>query len=129
MLKVEKKISFVVAGIDFENLKTAQFFARAVNLHNNDNDFDSALASARDLLETWAAATHEECDDEELVKVVMGLQLPKVPLKKKVPEVKDPVAHAERVNAQREALDNPPGWNEEYYGSPVEDDIKAGLTD
>lgn len=84
MLKIEKKISFTVAGIEFQNLKTAQFFARAVNLHNQDSSSDSAHV-ARDLLDTWAAATHEECEDEELVEVVMGLQMPK-PARKPAPK-------------------------------------------
>ena len=85
-MKIEKKISFIVAGIEFDNLKTAQFFKRALTLHMQDLDPNGEIdeqREARILLNLWTCHMHAEYTDLDCIEVVMSMQLPKPERKKK----------------------------------------------
>lgn len=86
MLKVEKKISFVVAGIEFDNLKTAQFFARyvtAVQAHVAQFGKLFYVSDVLNEMRTFTNADAAYLDDEDVVAYVMALQMPKPARKKK----------------------------------------------
>lgn len=88
-MKIERKTTFVVAGIEFQNLKTAQFFQRAIRLHTQDLYpvlGINALNEAEMLLRGWyntLGVTETQVDKEALVEAMMGLQMPKPARKKK----------------------------------------------
>lgn len=83
-MKIEKKISFVVAGIEFQNLKTAQFFARYIdNSRKACDDQNKPELSARVILDELYRLVNADVPSEELIEVVMGLQMPKPARKKK----------------------------------------------
>ena len=84
-MKIERKISFIVAGIEFQNLKTAQFFKRALTLHLQDLDPIGGINEeheARMMLNLWKCHMHAEYTDLDVIEVVMSMQLPK-PARKK----------------------------------------------
>ena len=92
-MKIERKISFTVAGIEFQNLKTAQFFKRAVELETQglSSDAKNKFDADRELLDTWytmLSYSRGMVDPELVVSTVMALQLPKPARKKKETEVK-----------------------------------------
>ena len=87
-MKIERKISFVVAGIEFQNLKTAQFFKRAVELETQglSSDAKSKFDADGELLDTWytmLSYSRGIVDPETVVSTVLSLQLPKPARKKK----------------------------------------------
>lgn len=85
-MKIERKISFIVAGIEFQNLKTAQFFARYIdNIRKVCDDQNKPELSSRAILgELYRLVSAYVINtDEELIEVVMGLQMPKPARKKK----------------------------------------------
>ena len=87
-MKIERKISFTVAGIEFDNLKTAQFFKRAITLHLQDLDPIDGIDERREahmMLNLWAEHLPSLTTDE-LIETVMALQLPKPARKKKETE-------------------------------------------
>lgn len=84
-MKIERKISFIVAGIEFQNLKTAQFFKRAVELETQGLDPIDGIDEQREshlMLNLWAEHL-PSMTTEELIETVMALQLPKPARKKK----------------------------------------------
>ena len=83
---IEKK--FTVAGIEFDNLQVARFFARAIELETQylscegKNKFDVN----QDLLDNWytmLSYSRSVVEPEIVVAYVMALQLPKPARKKK----------------------------------------------
>lgn len=85
-ISIEKKITFVVAGIEVDNLKVAQFFKRALTLHLQDLDPINGINEeheARMLLNLWKCHMHAEYTDLDVVEVVMSMQLPKPARKEK----------------------------------------------
>ena len=87
-MKIERKISFTVAGIEFDNLKTAQFFKRAITLQVQDLDPIDGIDERREahmMLNLWAEHLPSLTTDE-LIETVMALQLPKPARKKKETE-------------------------------------------
>ena len=85
-MKIEKKITYIVAGIEFQNLKTAQFFQRALTLHLQDLDLIGEIDEeheARMMLNLWKCHMHAEYTDLDVIEVVMSTQLPKPARKKK----------------------------------------------
>ena len=87
-MKIERKISFIVAGIEFSdlNLKTAQFFKRALTLRLQDLDPIGGINEeheARMMLNLWKCHMHAEYTDLDCIEVVMSMQLPKPARKKK----------------------------------------------
>ena len=87
-MKIERKISFTVAGYEFDNLKTAQFFKRALTLHLQDLDPIDGIDEQREshlMLNLWAEHLPSLTTDE-LIETVMALQLPKPARKKKETE-------------------------------------------
>lgn len=88
-MKIERKISFIVAGIEFSYLKAAQFFQRALTLHLQDLDPIGGIDEeheARMMLNLWKCHMHAEYTDLDVIEVVMALQLPKPARKKKETE-------------------------------------------
>jgi hypothetical protein len=81
MLKVEKKVTFVVAGIEFQEYKPAQFFKRALSLRLVDIEPIDGLSEMREtslMLDSWRSALgYPNWGTEFLVNTVMLLQLPK----------------------------------------------------
>jgi len=81
MLKIEKKISFVVAGIEFQEYKPAQFFKRALSLWLVDLEPIDGISEKREaslMINSWRSAIgYPNWDTEFLVNTVMLLQLPK----------------------------------------------------
>lgn len=83
-MKIECKISFTVAGIEFQNLKTAQFFARYIdNSRKVCDDQNKPELIARIILDELYRLVGADVTDEELIEVVRGLQMPKPARKKK----------------------------------------------
>ena len=94
-MKIERKISFTVAGYEFDNLKTAQFFKRALTLHLQDLDPIDGIYEeheAQMLLNSWDVFS-DTLTKTDIVNRVMALQLPKPARKKK--EIKNGMTHAE----------------------------------
>ena len=83
-MKIEKKITFTVAGIEFDNLKTAQFFARYVdNRRKICDDQNKPELTARIILDELYRLVNADVVNTELIEIVMGLQMPKPARKKK----------------------------------------------
>lgn len=85
-ITLEKKITFVVAGIEFSYLKAAQFFKRALTLRLQDLDPIGGIDEeheARMLLNLWKCHMHAEYTDLDCIEIVMSMQLPKPARKKK----------------------------------------------
>ena len=121
-MKIERKISFTVAGIEFQNLKTAQFFARYIdNIRKVCDDQNKPELSARVTLgELYRLVSADVVNtDEELIEVVMGLQMPK-PARKPTPKKKNIMNHETHEDALLfspgfKNMDPAPGEREEPY--------------
>lgn len=87
-MKIERKISFIVAGYEFDSLKTAQFFKRALTLHLQDLDPIGGIYEeheAQMLLNSWDVFS-DTLTKTDIVNRVMALQLQKPARKKKETE-------------------------------------------
>lgn len=86
-MKIEKKISFVVAGYEFDNLKTAQFFQRAIRLHKLETESPEACAAF--LIDHWngllfgGKPPESWTTQQQVVELVQNLQMPKAHIQKK----------------------------------------------
>lgn len=132
-MKIERKISFVVAGIEFENLKTAQFFKRAVELETQylSSDAKSKFDADAELLEHWytmLSYSRIMVDPETVVSTIMSLQLPK-PARKPTPKKKS----AEKLLAENFESLHSKVMNLAAGMEPTLDEqeeiLSAGLTD
>jgi uncharacterized protein (DUF2236 family) len=103
-MKIEKKITFVVAGIEFDKLKTARFFQRAVELETQYLSSDAkSKFDANDILEHWynmLSYSRAMIDYETVVSTIMSLQLPK-PARKPTPKKKKVTTLAEVLELKK----------------------------
>lgn len=88
---LEKKISFVVAGREFDDLKTAQFFQRAIRLHKLETESPEACAAF--LIDHWngllfGGKNPMGFTTQQVVELVHNLQTPKVALSSPKPTPK-----------------------------------------
>lgn len=116
-MEIERKISFVVYGMEFDNIKTAQFFVRYATAVQARVTHAGKLFYVSDVLNemrTFTNADAADLNDEDVVAYVMALQLPKPARKKK-----------EIQNCMKEdfSLDGPMFRDEQ-----LEADIKAETT-
>lgn len=85
-MKIERKITFVVAGIEFDNLKTARFFQRAIRLHKLENEKPESCAAF--LIDHWNGLIFGGKNPiwfttQQVVELVQNLQMPKAHVQKK----------------------------------------------
>lgn len=143
-MKIERKISFVVAGIEFQNLKVAQFFKRAMELETQylSSDAKSKFDADSELLEHWytmLSYSRSMVDPETVVSTIMSLQLPK-PARKPTPKKKKVTTMAEVLDLKKknvQVLAGDPQTKNQFtknqFLEPTLDEqeeiLSAGLTD
>lgn len=121
---LEKKISFVVAGREFDDLKVAQFFQRAIRLYKLDRETPEACAAF--LIDHWngllfGGKNPMGVTTQQVVALVHSLQLPKAHVQKKnAPRMPIPNDN-EEDDLQFKNMEPAPGELEEFF--------RAGLTD
>lgn len=112
-MKIEKKTTFTVYGMEFDNLKTAQFFVRYVTAVQARVTQSGKLFYVSDVLNemrTFTNADAADLDDEYVVAYVMAMQMPKPPRK---PKKKNVQVLADDVGFKN--MDPAPGEQEETH--------------
>lgn len=108
-MKIERKTTFIVCGVEFQTLQVAQFFQLAIKRDMQINDDCDAQASADRVLDRWKCLLGKGHDlnfvidsPALMVNIIMRMQLPKAPRKEK------PIAPKEFNFEMIPEEDNPP---------------------